>query len=198
MYSSIPVSRLKEFDETEVLDGALDLFRKKGFHSTSFCDLTEGLGVSRQSLYDTYGDKEALFLAALQRYAARGEQALRQALSADGPVREILRKTFYGLIEQNCGGGSRGCLMVNSMVELAPQMPAVRALALSHARAIEGLFASRLSAAQRQGEIGSDRDPVALARFLYHTLLGLSAASRGLGDHNNLRQSAALAIGSLG
>ena len=66
------MSRTKEFDETEVLDQALQLFRTRGFKQTSFDDLTRELGVSRQSLYDTYGDKHALFHTALRRYFCQG------------------------------------------------------------------------------------------------------------------------------
>jgi TetR/AcrR family transcriptional repressor of nem operon len=84
--------------------------------------------------------------------------------------------------------------MVNSMVELTPHDADTRALAAMHAREIEGIFASRLSTAQRQGEIARSKDPVALARFLYHTILGLSVASRALGEHASLTTSAHLAL----
>src|SRR5207344_3088285 len=59
--------RVKEFDEAEVLDQALELFRARGFKHTSFSDLVDELGVSRQSLYDTYGDKQTLYQTALKR-----------------------------------------------------------------------------------------------------------------------------------
>jgi TetR/AcrR family transcriptional repressor of nem operon len=80
------------------------------------------------------------------------------------------------------------------MVEQAPHDADIRALAQVHAREIEGLFASRLSAAQRQGEIAKDKDPIALARFLYHTMLGFGVASRALGESESLRSSARLAL----
>ena len=80
------------------------------------------------------------------------------------------------------------------MVELSPHDADTRALAQSHAREIEGLLVSRLSLAQRKGEIARSKDPVALARFLYHTLLGLSVASRALGERESLKQSVRLAL----
>jgi TetR/AcrR family transcriptional repressor of nem operon len=187
--------RAKEFDEAEVLDQALELFRARGFKHTSFADLVDELGVSRQSLYDTYGNKEALYHQALKRYLARGLDQMRRAMEADDqPVRESLARLFEGMIGGQCTKGSPGCLMVNSMVELSPHDPEVRALAQEHARTIEGLFASRLAAAQRQGEIAKSKDPVALARYLYHTVLGIAVASRALGDKDALRQTARLAL----
>ncbi len=186
--------RAKEFDEAVVLDQALELFRARGFKHTSFADLTEELGVSRQSLYDTYGDKQALYQAALKRYLARGLDQMRRKLEDPAPVRQVLAEFFERLVGGNCEGKSPGCFMVNSMVEQAPHDADTRALAQAHAREIEGLFASRFSAAQRQGEIAKSKDPVALARFFYHTMLGLSVASRALGESESLRASARLAL----
>ncbi|MBI2516149.1 MAG: TetR/AcrR family transcriptional regulator [Opitutae bacterium] len=186
--------RAKEFDEAEVLDQALELFRARGFKHTSFADLVDELGVSRQSLYDTYGDKQALYHTALKRYLDRGTDFIRRKLEEPAPVRKTLTDLFEDMISANCECGSPGCLMVNSMVELSPHDDATRALVLEHARTFENLFASRLSAAQRKGEIAKAKDPVALAQFLYHTVLGLAVASRALGDQASLRQTARLAL----
>jgi TetR/AcrR family transcriptional repressor of nem operon len=186
--------RAKEFDEAEVLDQALELFRTRGFKHTSFSDLTDELGVSRQSLYDTYGDKQTLYHTALKRYLDRGLGLIGRKLEGAAPIRELLLELFNGMIDGQCANGSPGCLMVNSMVEQAPHDADIRALAQRHAREIEGLFTSRLSAAQRQGEIAKRKDPVALARFFYHTMLGLGVASRALGERESLRATARLAL----
>jgi TetR/AcrR family transcriptional repressor of nem operon len=190
--------RQKEFDEAEVLDQALELFRARGFKHTSFSDLTEELGVSRQSLYDTYGDKQTLYHTALKRYLASGIDVIRRKLDDPAPVRELLAGLFSSMLDGQCANGSPGCLMVNSMVELSPHDADIRALAQEHAHAIEGLFASRLSAAQRKGDLAKSKDPVALARFLYHTMLGLAVASRALGDKAGLKQTVHLALQVLG
>ena len=192
------MARTKEFDETEVLDQALELFRARGFKHTSFEDLTQQLGVSRQSLYDTYGDKQTLYHTALKRYLDRSLEAIRAKLDDPAPIRELLAGLFEGMIAGNCSKGSPGCLMVNSMVEQAPHDAEIRALAQVHARGIEGLFSSRLSEAQRKGEIDRTRDPVALARFFYHTMLGLSVASRALNERDSLRDSVRIALQVLG
>jgi TetR/AcrR family transcriptional regulator, transcriptional repressor for nem operon len=189
--------RAKEFDETEVLDHALEIFRLRGFSHTSFEDLTRELSVSRQSLYDTYGDKSALFHAALRRYLDRALDYVRRQLDDPRPVRAVLAGLFEGMNTANCGRQSPGCLMVNSMVELAPHDPAMRTLAHRHARSVEGLLASRIGAAQRAGEIGRDKDPAALARFLYHVMLGLGVASRAFGERGALGESVRLALRSL-
>ncbi len=188
------MSRTKEFDEAEVLDQALELFRVRGFKQTSFADLVAELGVSRQSLYDTYGDKQTLYQAALRRYLDRAIDQIRRKLDDPAPIREVLGSFFDRMIEGQCASGSHGCLMVNSMVEMAPHDAATRALAQAHARELEGVFASRLSAAQRKGELAKSKDPGAIARFLYHTILGLAVAVRALGERETLKQSARIAL----
>jgi len=186
--------RVKEFDEAEVLDQALELFRARGFKHTSFADLVDELGVSRQSLYDTYGDKQALYQTALQRYLDRALDGMRRQLEDDAPVREVLGELFDGIINGGCSKGSPGCFMVNSMVELSPHDAWIRTIAEKHAREIQALLTARLSAAQRKGEIAKAKDPAALARYFYHTILGLSVASRALGGKDGLQQTAHLAL----
>jgi TetR/AcrR family transcriptional repressor of nem operon len=62
------MARTKDFDENEVLKKAVDIFWLKGYSATSMQDLVDGLGISRSSLYDTYGDKHTLFMKALESY----------------------------------------------------------------------------------------------------------------------------------
>jgi TetR/AcrR family transcriptional repressor of nem operon len=189
--------RAKEFDEAEVLDQALEMFRARGFKHTSFGDLTDGLGVSRQSLYDTYGDKNALYHAALKRYLNRSLDLMGRRLADPAPIREVLGGFFEGMLAGVCGKGSPGCPMVNSMVEQAPHEADIRALAQTHARSVQDLFEARLAAAQRKGEIGKSKDPAALARFFYHTMLGLAVATRALGDQEQMRSSIRIALQTL-
>jgi TetR/AcrR family transcriptional regulator, transcriptional repressor for nem operon len=191
------VSRAKEFDKAEVLDRTVELFRARGFRSLSFADLTGELGVCRQSLYDTYGDKHALFCESLRRYCKRGRDHIKRILESPGPVRPLFEQVFEGAISGLCANGSPGCLMANSMVEMAPQDDGVRALATAHAREVEGLFAARLCAAQRTGDLSKDKDPSALARHFHYTLLGLAVAARALGDRESLLVSAQFALRAL-
>jgi TetR/AcrR family transcriptional repressor of nem operon len=191
-----PVPRAKEFDEAEVLDQTVELFRARGFRSISFADLTSELGVCRQSLYDTYGDKHTLFCESLQRYCKRGRDQMKRILEAPGPVRPLFEQVFEGAISGLCANGSPGCLMANSMVEMALD-DGVRALAVAHAREVEGLFAARLCAAQRTGDLSKDKDPSAIARYFHHTLLGLAVAARALGDTKSLLISAQFALRTL-
>lgn len=186
--------RQKEFDEAEVLDQTIELFRARGYQSTSFADLTSELGVNRQSLYDTYGDKQTLFLAALKRYRGRALDQISALLATPGPVRPLIEKFFQGAITGSCADGNHGCLIVNSMVEMGPHDADVRAMAVTHARDVEGLLAKRLSVAQQNGDLAKDKNPTVIARYFYHTVLGLAVAAQALGERDTLAHTAQLAL----
>lgn len=191
------MTRTKEFDESEVLDRAMELFWARGYAQTSFTELVESLGVSRQSLYDTYGDKHALFQAALKRYMERAVRGVQRRLESPGLIRNVLGALFDALITGACEGDANGCFMVNSMVELTPHDADTRTLAHVYARKIETLIASRLSAAQRKGELSRAKDPVILARFFFQTILGIGVAARALGEAETLKQSTRIALAVL-
>lgn len=190
--------RVKEFDEAEVLDQALELFRSRGFNQTSFADLTSELGVSRQSLYDTYGNKETLYHTALARYRDRTLDAVRRKLEDPAPVRQVFQSLFDRIIDGQCENGAHGCLMVNTMIEVSRQDPDAKALALEHAREMERIFSARISLAQRQGEIGRDKDPAALARYFYHSMLGLAVAARAFAEKDSLKETVRLSLSAFG
>lgn len=191
------MARTKEFDENEVLDRAMDLFHARGFAHTSFADLVNSLGISRQSLYDTYGDKHTLFLTALRRYMERAVGGVQRKLESPGSLKEVLAGLFDALITGACDEDASGCFMVNSMVELTPHDADTRTLAQAYARKMESLIASRLSAGQRTGELSRSKDPVILARFFFQTILGIGVASRALGEPESLKESTRIALQAL-
>src|SRR6185503_2842523 len=119
-YALMPTMvRTKQFDKHTALDEAMELFWQRGYHATSIQDLVDHLGVNRQSLYDTYGGKEQLFLAALERYREIQAAPVRRLLERDGPVREILRDLFRSFVDGVLSEDSKGCFMVNTATEVA-------------------------------------------------------------------------------
>ena len=117
--------RTKQFDQHVALDEAMELFWERGYHATSIQDLVDRLGVNRQSLYDTFGGKDRLYLAALERYRALAALPMYKALERDGPVREVLNRFFAEFLGNFLAGNWKGCFMVNATAELAGQDAAV-------------------------------------------------------------------------
>src|SRR5579871_2078456 len=123
------MARIKEFDTNEALDKAIDLFWDKGYNACSMQDIVEGLGLSRSSIYETFGDKRQLFLEALKKYQRAALEAMEKDINAASDVREVLKQIFGSILpgNQNCSL-EKGCFMVNSAIELAPHDPEIAAI----------------------------------------------------------------------
>jgi TetR/AcrR family transcriptional repressor of nem operon len=175
------MARPKEFDEETALAAALEVFWEKGFEATSVQDLTERMGIQKASLYNTFGDKRALFVRALDAYSTDTIAWYRQILDLDRPgtVREAFRRLFQELTRACADEDCRGCMCVNSAVELARQDPAVGAMLDRHERALEELFSQTIHRGQQTGEIPTALDTTATARYLLNVIAGLGVALKG-------------------
>lgn len=96
--------RTKQFDNHAALDEAMQLFWERGYHATSIQDLVDRLGVNRQSLYDTFGGKDQMFLAALERYREIQAAPVRRLLEREGPALEVLREFLHTLVDNLLSG----------------------------------------------------------------------------------------------
>ncbi len=192
------MGRTKQFDRHAALDGAMSVFWAKGYHGTSMQDLVDELGVNRQSLYDTFGGKHELFEAALDRYRELQALPVRRALEGEGPVGDILRDFFNGMITALIDSRGKGCFMVNSTTELAAQDEAVFGRCSANARQLEAAFTGLMVRAQQTGEIASDRSAVQLARFLLSTLNGLAVTAKATRDRKILGDVVEVALSALG
>ena len=110
----------KQYDRTELLDLAMDLFHRQGFHATSTAELVSELGVNRKSMYAEFGSKQELFDAALDHYDATSLSAVLSATEAPGAGLDAIRSTFAGFAAagEDWAQG-RGCLLCNTGVERA-------------------------------------------------------------------------------
>ena len=187
MWVSETMARQKEFDRDEVLEKAMNLFWYKGYEATSVQDLVERMGINRGSLYDTFGDKHSLYLAVLDRYSKTAAEQLQILEQADAGLPAIER-FFYALeTEFSAGEHCKGCLMANSMVELALHDPQTARKIAAHLSRMETGFHQVLVRAQKKGEIATDRDLQALARFLTSSVNGLSVMAKAVSDRKVLQ-----------
>ena len=190
--------RAKQFDKHAALDEAMQLFWERGYHATSIQDLVDHLGVNRQSLYDTYGGKDQLFMAALERYREIQGAPVRRLLERDAPVRDVLRDFFRNTLDSLLGEECKGCFLANAATELATQDPAVAQVCAANARQLEGAFAGLLTRAQQRGEISPDHSPLQLARFLMNTASGLAVTAKATRDRKVLNDVVEVALAALG
>ncbi|WP_410876531.1 TetR/AcrR family transcriptional regulator [Nocardia sp. A7] len=179
------MARPKEFDEHRAVEAAMRAFWSAGYEATSTQDLCTATGLGRSSIYNTFTSKRDLFDRALQHYMTTKNAPLFDILDSDMPARErigtVMRRTAEAPDTEPAG-----CLVVNSIVELAPHDAAARAtLRADEQRRLDALTAT-IESGQRAGEFAVDRDARAIAQFLTTTISGMRVAARGGADHATL------------
>lgn len=184
------MARAKNFDPANALGDALRVFWTRGYRHTSLADLEEGLGIGRKSLYNTFGDKRALFLSALDRYAQR-----RPPVEAED--------AGWAEIVQSFGGGGpfdpeqRSCFFVNTIVELGNEDDAdVQGRIAAHLTQLREGFEQALTRAIATGDI-PDQDVASTALYLCNALQGMSVMSRSGASHEQLRDIARRTLASV-
>ena len=167
------MARPKEFNTEEVLEKAIRLFRQQGYTAASIQDLTEATGLSRSSLYDTFGDKHALYLAALNQYIAQRRRMMQYVLNQPLSKKEGLRAYLTEFVKMLMEEEEPGCLAVEAATELAGRDKEVSQIIARNIEEIKKSFLTAVLGAQQQGEISQDKDPEALAAFLVNATFGL-------------------------
>lgn len=170
--------RPREFERDEVLDKAMDLFWSQGYEATGVAQLCAHMGVGRQSLYNTFGDKESLFSEALRRYKQLRLQPMIAALRGPGSGLENVRRLLETWEEASKDIAHKGCLMANSIAEFGMREPRFAAELGSMLGEIEAAFTYALEKACEDGELPAGRDPRALARLFTTLGQGLSTVGK--------------------
>ena len=166
------MARPRQFDSDAALDAAQGVFHARGFEATSVQHLVDATGLSRSSLYATFGDKHGLFLAVLDRYAEIGKAATDAVCASCSPVQAIRNVLNQAVTET---GDAPGCLLVNVAVERASRDPEMAARSAAARRALDARFEGLIRRAQSDLEVGHAADPQRLAHFLTGTLYGIRA-----------------------
>jgi len=192
------LGRHRQFDKSEVLEKATQVFIEKGFEATSIQDLIDAMGINRASLYDTFVDKETLFLEVLDRYDNLMYEEFATLIDANPIKLEALQEWFYRVVEQGSNRRHPGCLMVNSTIERALRDEDCKARAVRNFRRSEEVYFNALTKAAANGEIEPGRDLRALARFLCGTIRGLRVCAKATSDYQTLKDIADTALGVLG
>ena len=165
----------------------MDAFWAKGFEATSMTDLCNCTGLHKGSLYQAFGDKHQLFMDALKHYAdSEFREVAAVAFQSDSPL-ENIRAAINKICDD--AGHEKGCLIINSMVELAPHDEKVRAAVQGFAEQRLRVMADMIGKAQQLGELSIKLAPEKLARQLMMTLAGSAVMVKGLVSADDIRET---------
>lgn len=192
------MARIKNFDPDAALDRAMDVFWRRGFDATGVQDLVDELGLSRSSLYATFGDKDQLFQRAFQRYCAREAAPRHELLTREGSVLEALRELLVGLAQApDRHPDRRGCLVVNAAMERVPHDAATTAAVGAQLGRLEEALYAAVRRGQAGGELDAGRDARSLARFLVTVVQGMLVVGKATADSAALHDTVDVALAAV-
>jgi AcrR family transcriptional regulator len=169
--------RPRSYDPEAALDAAGQLFWAKGYADTTLDELSAAMGMGRPSIYNAFGDKEALFLRALQRYRETVGSGPLRAMHAQVSVQDALDAFFGQIVEYTTGDRSHlGCLLGSTAA--VTDLPDVQTYLEANFEAYHSEIAKYLSAAVQQGQLSSGYPTVQGARRAVNAMLALTARAR--------------------
>jgi AcrR family transcriptional regulator len=190
----MPRGRPRAFDTEKALDSALDVFWRKGYEGASLPDLTEAMGINRPSLYAAFGNKEALFRKALDRYIEGPACYVREALQQP-TARAVAEALFHGEIALLTDPmNPPGCMAVQSALACGDAASGIREELSSRRKALEREIRRRFQKARVAGDLPKDADPAALASYTCALVHGMAVQAAGGASRKDLKRVADLAL----
>ncbi|MBT2290126.1 TetR/AcrR family transcriptional regulator [Paenibacillus albidus] len=184
--------RPRNFDEIDVLRKAMTLFWTKGYEMTSLNDLLNVTGLSKSSLYETFGNKHDLFLRAFDLYRLERLSYLLNYLSNENVYRGI-ELFFMALLNKV----SKGCMTSNEAIELAPHDKEFQKVIEKDFEDIENAFFNAIEIGKINGSIQSEIDSLKLARFLTVSLQGVNVMVRAQTSQDRIKDFLSVILGNL-
>ncbi len=192
------MARPREFDTTEALSQAMQVFWTKGYEATSLNDLLDSMGLSKSSFYDTFGSKHEVFLATIKHYKKTMTAQFSGVAGLDSPARKLIESLFDRAVSRMSEeGGQRGCYLNNCAVEVVLHDPEAAKLVDGGIGLMEDAFFALVQRGQSEGDIAPEKDARALARFLTSSLNGLMVIGKANPDREALADICKIALTSL-
>jgi TetR/AcrR family transcriptional repressor of nem operon len=177
----------KQFDPEVALAKAMEVFWARGYEAASLSELLEHMGIGRKSLYDTFGNKRALFLQALEHYAHTMIKSIRTQLSAPGSPLAHLRGVLRELQSMHAVPGSKGCMLGTNIADFDTSDHEMASILRGYLREVEEAFYRAVLRAQHAGELSPELNPRDVARMLLCTTQGMALIGRVLDEEAVLK-----------
>lgn len=191
------MARPKNFDREAALERAMSLFWARGFAATSTGELIEAMQIGRQSMYDSFGDKRALYLEALSRYHAQITVKRVAALHAGATALAGIEAMLLGVATEDRVVRRKGCMSVGSIIEFGTDDPdVVKVRDRSRAELVRAL-SDAVERAKGDGDISHDVDTSGAVRFIMTVMQGLQTDARAGAKPESLRTTARFSLAAL-
>jgi TetR/AcrR family transcriptional regulator, copper-responsive repressor len=187
--------RPRAYDADAARAQIIEAFWKTGYSGTSLDEIVAASGMNRPSLYAAFGDKRALYLAALDQYWEQGFALMREALVHDRPISEALMRVYDKALGMYFSGRRpRGCFAIGTATTEAVEEPTIRTAFAAGLRRLDEYFEARFRAAHDSGELHKQADPATLAMLASATLHTIAIRARAGTSRAQLEEFARKAV----
>ncbi len=174
---------VRQFNEGQILDRAVDLFWRRGYEATSIKLLEDTIGLGRSSLYNAYGGKEQFFLTVIARYSETVQEQFLAPLRSPQDPRDAVRRMLLVQVERMDNARMPpGCLITNTALEVREDLATIAAEIRGRLGDFQALVRTVLADAQTGGLIAPTADLDALARYFVAVSQGLCVLHKAHGD----------------
>lgn len=185
--------RPRNFDEADVLRKAMTLFWNKGYEAASLTEILQATGLSKSSLYETFGNKHELFIRAFRLYRDERMDNLIDSLSGEN-VYLAIESVFHALLQSE---KSLGCMTSNEAIEMAPHDAIIQNLVESDFDDVEQAFLNAIIRGKANGSLQTELEAVKLARFLTISLQGINVMLRAQSKRERIEDAIAVILAML-
>ncbi len=181
------MARTKAYDKNKALEDAMTLFWAQGYTATSVQQLLDVMSISRSSMYSEFGNKRDLFVEVMSLYFSLTNELINVVSRADDPADAI--RDFYeiGFVQQSNTLLYRGCLLVNTILELRDVDNELSLIAAQYFDEVEKAFVNCFQKCASSGTLHPRHDPEMLASFFVTVIKGMRVVARQIPSENYLR-----------
>jgi AcrR family transcriptional regulator len=192
------MGRPRTFDCDIALDHAMEVFWRHGYEGATIAQLTDAMGINPPSLYAAFGSKEGLLKAALDRYAKKRAEFMAEALALP-TARAVVERVLLKLADmQTDPENPPGCLLVAGGLACGAGAENVPFELAARRAEAEDQLRDRFIRAKAEGDLTTDADPMALARYLSAVIAGMGVLASSGATREDLRQIALVSVKAFG
>jgi TetR/AcrR family transcriptional regulator, transcriptional repressor for nem operon len=190
--------KTKSFDEAKVMEAAANIFRQKGYNGTSIDDVLSATGLSRSSLYDSFGDKHNLYIRSLEYYKSSIDVKLESIDEKKLNGMQKIEALFRDVINNSeTHPGENGCLMVNAAAEMSLHCQKTSKLIAGNRESMQDIFTCWLKEAVDEKMLHLSKPAKIYGQFLYNTLCGLRVMSQSGASKTDMGNIVKIALSSI-
>jgi TetR/AcrR family transcriptional repressor of nem operon len=191
------IGRPRQFNAEKAITQATQQFWRGGYTATSLQDLVDCMGLSKSSLYQSFGNKETLFISCIDNYQATFNEELAELLKSSASGLEFIEQLLESVIQEVNSNERKGCLLVNTANELGIKDPIITAAIERGFNAVRITIKMALQKAIVGGDVPQNADIDALSAYLVVGISGLRTMVKAGADYEKLHRVTQILLNSL-